>query len=112
MSLDEWTSVLRLSTQWELIAIRELAIEKMSEIRMKPADMVALAQEYDIEAWLRPSFKKIPVRPADLVMEEMEGLQASARVPHIPGSSQTGSSLQSADKYDPSRVCQATALLN
>jgi len=53
MSKAEWRSVLKLATAWRMHAARELAIKKLTELRLPPIEMILIAREYRVPAWLR-----------------------------------------------------------
>lgn len=85
MSLVEWTSVLRLSTRWQLAAIRELAIEKMTVMPMDPTTKIVLSQEFSVTQWFKPACEQLVARPAILTMSEAHkiGLEAAVQVFHM-----------------------------
>ncbi|KAF9558138.1 hypothetical protein CPC08DRAFT_709875, partial [Agrocybe pediades] len=55
ITLDEWKSILLLSSMWEFQKIRKLAIDiltKSSTAVLKPADKVFLGRKFDVYDWL------------------------------------------------------------
>lgn len=84
MTHDEWVSVLRLSTLWQLVDIRELAIERMSTFGIEPTDKIVLSQEFDVADWYEPACEELTTRSATLTMEEAKkiGLETAVRVFH------------------------------
>jgi hypothetical protein len=51
-TLEEWTSVLHLSTMWRFQKIRSRAINAMGSISMDLVDKIVIARKYDVSAWL------------------------------------------------------------
>ncbi|KAG5641738.1 hypothetical protein DXG03_004310 [Asterophora parasitica] len=56
---DGWISVLKLSNMWEMEKIRELAIDKLTSIRMIPVEKIVLAKEYHVPQWLRSGYQEL-----------------------------------------------------
>ncbi|KAH6908561.1 hypothetical protein BKA70DRAFT_1280195 [Coprinopsis sp. MPI-PUGE-AT-0042] len=52
LNKDEWISVLKLSTIWQMDKIRKLAIEKLSIMNMLPLEKIVMAREYNVSKWL------------------------------------------------------------
>ncbi|TFK44961.1 hypothetical protein BDQ12DRAFT_642038 [Crucibulum laeve] len=56
-TLEEWISILELSTRWKFNAIRELSIRELAKIEIAPVDKVELMQTYGISLqWAYRSF--------------------------------------------------------
>lgn len=55
-SEDEKVSILRLSTRWKMLDIRDLAIQQLAFTTMSPIDKVCLARECGIFEWLSPAY--------------------------------------------------------
>ncbi|THH21577.1 hypothetical protein EW146_g60 [Bondarzewia mesenterica] len=68
-TVEEWTSVLRLSQKWGFRSIRELAIERLGPIS-SPVDKIVLGRMFDIAHWLTPGFAGLVERKAPLTPEE------------------------------------------
>ncbi|KAL0579630.1 hypothetical protein V5O48_002402 [Marasmius crinis-equi] len=52
LNRNQWTSVLKLSTFWELNEIRELAINEISKTNLTLIDKVVLGRNYRVRPWL------------------------------------------------------------
>jgi hypothetical protein len=82
MAQAEWISALRLSTMWELLDIRALAIKALSELNMSAVDKVTLARECKVTEWLLVGYEEIAKREKTITNEEAErlGWQAAFRL--------------------------------
>ncbi|KAG6327700.1 hypothetical protein ID866_11388 [Astraeus odoratus] len=70
VSIEEWTSVLKLSTTWEFKVTRQAAIDALDVLQIGPVDRVALARKYNIKSWLLPALNKLAQRPKPTSLEE------------------------------------------
>lgn len=72
LSLDQWTSVLKLSTMWEFHAPRIAAISHLDSLddQIDPTHKVVLAMQYDIKEWMLPALLKLARRPDPISIEE------------------------------------------
>ncbi|KAH6890236.1 hypothetical protein BKA70DRAFT_871442 [Coprinopsis sp. MPI-PUGE-AT-0042] len=52
LAKEEWISVLKLSTIWQMDKIRALAIEGLSRFDLSPLEKIVLAREYTVSKWL------------------------------------------------------------
>jgi hypothetical protein len=68
-TVEDWSSVLKLATQWDFASIRELAIEELSLIP-SPVDQLILAHAYDVQRWLMPAYSALCERKEPLSKEE------------------------------------------
>jgi hypothetical protein len=59
MSSDECTSVLKLSTMWNFYEVREMAVERLSQMQLKPIEKLVLAHKYNIDDWLVPALNQL-----------------------------------------------------
>jgi hypothetical protein len=60
MTKDEWISVLKLSTQWYFLDIRDLAIKQLSNrTDIGSVDRILLARQYDVPVWLRMGINEL-----------------------------------------------------
>jgi len=73
-SLDEWISILKLATLWDMPRIRERAIRHMVPIMTDPVRKIEIAREYDIDDWMLPALNQLVQRDQALTMEEGERL--------------------------------------
>ncbi|KAI6146765.1 hypothetical protein BKA82DRAFT_145948 [Pisolithus tinctorius] len=72
LDCDQWISVLKLSTMWEFVGLRNAVIQHLdipSEL-VDPIDKVVLALQYNIREWLLPAFLALAQRPALISIEE------------------------------------------
>ncbi|KZT27200.1 hypothetical protein NEOLEDRAFT_1131229 [Neolentinus lepideus HHB14362 ss-1] len=83
-TLDEWTSILALSTQWGFNSIRTLATRELFPLA-SPIDKIVLAHKYDIKEWLLEAYKDVCLRKEPLSVEEAEriGVKDTARIASI-----------------------------
>jgi len=76
---DEWKSILEMSTKYEFVEIREMAINTLSKTFMDPIDKISIAQQYDIRLdWVITSFIELCLREAPLTYEE--GLKLGMKI--------------------------------
>lgn len=68
-TVDEWTSVLSLSSKWAFAGIREIAIEELADLT-SAVDRVLLGRAYSIESWLTPAYMEICKREKPLGLAE------------------------------------------
>ncbi|KAI0060587.1 hypothetical protein BV25DRAFT_946750 [Artomyces pyxidatus] len=68
-TVDEWTSVLRLATEWGFVSIRGLAVERLGVIA-SAVDKIVLAHAHALRAWLAPAYAELCVRAAPLSAAE------------------------------------------
>ncbi|KAH6907068.1 hypothetical protein BKA70DRAFT_1150737 [Coprinopsis sp. MPI-PUGE-AT-0042] len=59
LTAEEWTSVLKLSTQWLFNDLRKLAISHLSSTKMDAIDRICLAKEYRVYDWLLEGYEQI-----------------------------------------------------
>ncbi|KDQ59103.1 hypothetical protein JAAARDRAFT_175825 [Jaapia argillacea MUCL 33604] len=74
-TVEEWTSILHLSTQFSFASIRRLAIRSIFPIA-SPIDKIVLANKYEIEGpeWKRDAYVDVCQRQEALTLEEGERL--------------------------------------
>ncbi|KAJ8076671.1 hypothetical protein AAF712_000305 [Marasmius tenuissimus] len=84
---DQWTSVLKLSTFWELSEIRDLAIAEISNTDLTLIDKVVLGRNYRVRPWLLEGLKGLvdPMReiPSMEDMHEKLGTETAMQVLYI-----------------------------
>ena len=81
--LDEWQSVLKLASLYEMVAVKTLAIGKMGPLlAAHPSLQVQLAKAYDIRKWLAPGFFRLAQRtkPLDEGDVRLVGLSDSLKI--------------------------------
>ncbi|KZT27202.1 hypothetical protein NEOLEDRAFT_1240493 [Neolentinus lepideus HHB14362 ss-1] len=80
-TLDEWTSILALSTNWSFDSIRILAIREILPLTSS-VDQIVLAHKYGIKEWLLDAYREVCLRNEPLSVEEADriGAKDTARV--------------------------------
>ncbi|KAH9897744.1 hypothetical protein C8Q73DRAFT_370134 [Cubamyces lactineus] len=68
-TLDEWTSVLRISHRYEFDEYSKLAIQRLEPLAT-PIDRILLARQYDIPSWLENAYFDLCVREDSLTYDE------------------------------------------
>ena len=73
-SVNKWTQLLSVATRLAFYKLRQRAISELWKMRgqIHPIERVVLAQRFDIQAWLKPSFEEICTRDAALEVHEAE----------------------------------------
>ncbi|KAF8910795.1 hypothetical protein CPB85DRAFT_1435067 [Mucidula mucida] len=87
-TFEDWTSILKLSTMWGMSAVRQLAVENLSNcmaLRGDAVEYVVLAKAYEVVTWLRQGYLKLvkraePISPAEA---ERIGWVASVQIYQI-----------------------------
>jgi hypothetical protein len=70
LTLEEWTSVLNLSSMWQFHAIRATAIKVMGNLSMDLVDKIVIARRYDISSWLVSALNALVQREKPIDMCE------------------------------------------
>jgi hypothetical protein len=85
LTLEEWTSVLKLSSMWHFQKIRALAIKKMDGISMDLIDKINIARRFDILTWLVPTLNALVQRekPIDLLEGNRLGMEWVLKVAEV-----------------------------
>ena len=73
LSQDEWVSVLKLATKWNMLEFRRTAIENLSS-SLSPLERVLLGREQMVPDWLRSGYVDLARREAALSVEEFKSL--------------------------------------
>ncbi|KAI5993882.1 hypothetical protein EDD15DRAFT_2166702 [Pisolithus albus] len=68
--IEQWTSVLKLSTTWNFERLRQAAIDALIESGIGAVDRVVLSQRYYIKNWLLPALNDLARRPEPITLEE------------------------------------------
>ncbi|KAI6110852.1 hypothetical protein EDD16DRAFT_1222875 [Pisolithus croceorrhizus] len=71
-TIEQWTSVLKLSTAWGFGEVRTAAIDALMALGVSDIDKVVLARKYDIQsrAWLLPALNELARRAEPIGFEE------------------------------------------
>ncbi|KAI6143975.1 hypothetical protein BKA82DRAFT_748425 [Pisolithus tinctorius] len=69
-SIEQWTSVLKLSTAWNFEKLRQASIHALLKSNIGAVDRVVLSQQYDIKGWLLPALNELAKRPEPITLEE------------------------------------------
>ncbi|KAF8216970.1 hypothetical protein K438DRAFT_1518908, partial [Mycena galopus ATCC 62051] len=86
MSKDEWLSVLKLSTQWRFLEAWDLAIAQLNNHSdIGDVELILLARQYDVAAWLRKGYTSIAERSEIISEEEAQklGWQTAFRLSQV-----------------------------
>ncbi|KAI6037102.1 hypothetical protein BKA83DRAFT_4171815 [Pisolithus microcarpus] len=68
--IEQWTSVLKLSTAWNFESLRQASINALMESGIGAVDRVVLSQQYHIENWLLPALNELARRQEPVSLEE------------------------------------------
>ena len=82
-TLEEWQSVLKLTSLYEMTQVKKFAIEKMIPLLTTlPALQIHLAKTYDIREWLAPGFLRLAhrIKPLDEEDVRLVGLTDSLKI--------------------------------
>ncbi|KAF9443656.1 hypothetical protein P691DRAFT_797152 [Macrolepiota fuliginosa MF-IS2] len=72
---DDWVMILELSRMWDMIRVREIAIERLVPLlKDDPAHQWDLAKKYEIQDWVRPALERLIRRSLPLSNREVEML--------------------------------------
>jgi hypothetical protein len=76
---------LRASTRLGLQAARELSIDELDRFEIEPTKQIVLAQDLDIQSWIKPACDELSRRSTPLSLEEarMVGLDTAVEVFHL-----------------------------
>ncbi|KAI5993147.1 hypothetical protein F5J12DRAFT_858835 [Pisolithus orientalis] len=71
-TIEQWTSVLKLSTAWGFQEIRAAAIDALMVLDVSAIDKLVLGRKYDIESreWLLPALNELAQRAEPIGFEE------------------------------------------
>ncbi|KAJ6456079.1 hypothetical protein C8R45DRAFT_580814 [Mycena sanguinolenta] len=71
LTKDDWISVLKLSTQWRFLAVRNLAIQRLDDHDdIEIVERILLARQYDVAGWLRKGYTALAERTQGITSEE------------------------------------------
>ena len=68
--MEEWISVLSLSTRWDFNTLRDLSITRLTPMVQDPAEQIVLGHQYDVVDWLVPAYTALCERREPLTLEE------------------------------------------
>lgn len=72
-SSDNWLVILELSTRWQFLEMRKLAIEQLQNLKMDPVEKIAIYNKYEIDrSLLLPEYKHLCTREGRMSIEEGE----------------------------------------
>lgn len=69
-TIEEWSSVLHLASQWDFSSLRQLAIDNLAILIMSPIDRIVIGQAYHIPEWLVPAYTELCMRDDPLTLDE------------------------------------------
>ncbi|CAK5281911.1 unnamed protein product [Mycena citricolor] len=93
-SVEEWTSILSLSTRWEFTSIRELAIQHLGP-STSAVERIALGRRFDVGPWLVPAYTELCERmdPLTLTEGQLLGVDIIIRIQQVRHSIRYASNL-------------------
>jgi hypothetical protein len=72
LTSDEWLSVLKLSSIWGFHAVKNAAVEKLSDFALDdPILKIIVAKKYDVASWFIPGMNMLAQRKDPLTYEEV-----------------------------------------
>ncbi|EIW80323.1 hypothetical protein CONPUDRAFT_31265, partial [Coniophora puteana RWD-64-598 SS2] len=74
LSVHEWMAALKISHHLWMMKIHQLSIDCMTDVAMDPVDKAAMALEYGIESWLKPSLNELARRPQPMTRADADRL--------------------------------------
>ncbi|KZV74172.1 hypothetical protein PENSPDRAFT_225074 [Peniophora sp. CONT] len=82
LSFDEWMSVLKLSTKWNLTKTRDHALVGSDAIAQNktPLEKILLGKEYNVTKWLEEGYRALVTRWSGLSEEEMSALDVQTQL--------------------------------
>ncbi|KAJ7593790.1 hypothetical protein C8J56DRAFT_925171 [Mycena floridula] len=75
ISKAEWISVLKLSDKFQLLTIRQLAVETLTEsstVKLSSAEMIRFGRQFSIGDWVIKGYMDLMRRPEPMGLEETE----------------------------------------
>ncbi|KAJ3906121.1 hypothetical protein F5879DRAFT_920926 [Lentinula edodes] len=81
-TLDEWVSILKLATKWDMSTARACAIEKIAEYDGIPAKKIRLARDYRVPRYFIPSLVQLIGRSNPLTADDYKdiGVECALKV--------------------------------
>ncbi|KAF8345183.1 hypothetical protein F5887DRAFT_917467 [Amanita rubescens] len=83
LTLEEWQSVLKLASLYDMVDVKTLVIEKMEPLLINlPSLQIHLAKTYNIQKWLAPALYRLTQRAKPLDEEDarLVGLSDSLKI--------------------------------
>ncbi|KAG1767080.1 hypothetical protein EDD22DRAFT_876370 [Suillus occidentalis] len=72
-SLETWLVVLELSTRWQFLEMKKLAIERLQSLKIDPIEKIIIYNKYEIDrSLLLPEYKHLCTREGQMSIEEGE----------------------------------------
>jgi hypothetical protein len=97
-SVQEWTSILKLSTMWEFDRIRKIAIDQMSVLPMDVAEKIAIARDYYVTTWFLPSLNDYARLERPVSVEDVDHLGLEYLLKIVQARQSNNQSLSSTSK--------------
>ncbi|KAJ3860679.1 hypothetical protein EV359DRAFT_67126 [Lentinula novae-zelandiae] len=81
-TLEEWVSILKLATKWDMSTARACAIEKIAEYSGIPAKKIRLARDYRVPRYFIPSLVQLIGRSDPLTADDYKdiGVECALKV--------------------------------
>lgn len=82
MHREDWVSVLKLSTMWDFLDIRKLAIQELSKMEISTVDKIILARDCKVAEWLLSGYNELAKRSETISLDEAArlGWEATVRI--------------------------------
>jgi len=73
VTFEEWTSVIKLAHRWEMSAVYQLALKRVSDLKdVDPVEKAAVALTYNIQEWIKSTINDIARRDEPLSRREVD----------------------------------------
>jgi hypothetical protein len=70
-SVEDWTAILKLASQWDFIEVKALAIRELENLQIPPLPKIVLYQKYAIDRkLLQPALTALTMRDEPLTIDE------------------------------------------
>lgn len=73
-AVGDWIAMLAISTRLVFPKVRKRAIKQLTPCleQINPFDVICLAIKYDVQEWLKPTYRRIVTRAIQIAYEEAE----------------------------------------
>lgn len=92
LSHPGWTSILKLSTLWDLEELRKRSIAELTSLKTNPIDKIVLARAYKVSEWVTSSYTELVFRDTAITDNEVAtlGYEAACRLFQLRETTRTG----------------------
>jgi hypothetical protein len=71
ITLDEWMSVIKMSSLYGFEDARSLCIEELSKVNISPVHKLSLGQQYNVQAWVKEGYEALIAKEEIMTPEEL-----------------------------------------